>query len=559
MMVIGVVEDARVEQMAIHSFPGLAPLWRKLHHATPDQNASVGDYLNRIARALLDPDYADPDPLIAKARSLFAEQANRLSSNQLAWEIGVTLAHDLMQMQLPFVHTEVLSALYRDDNRYLWDFKEESDFAQGGAPWQDKQVRKHVSVMEFANEVEVETAGDDAQEIWVLSSELFPYEDLGKSYNELEGKEPPPQPHPYPEWDYQMQLERPAWCTVLEKRPKQGEVKVVDEIVVKHKPIIGRLRHLIEAMQPQGVQRLRKQEDGDEIDLNAAVHAMVEMRMGEQPDPRIMIRNVRKVRDLSVLLLIDLSESTNDPLPDSDNTVLQLAREATVLLADALDKIGDPFAIHGFDSNGRHDVAFEIVEALGTAPAYHVLPVGNAGNISAHWSGYCEASGVQTAACGHCQGQCPYHGPAPLTTHRPVMVGYQAAGSAPFMRGGPVAHPETIATAIRIGNPMSWSLAWAAVRDSGGWFDECTDAEILAAQALLARTEGIFCEPSSATSLAGLFKDLKAGRIRAGSTIVATLTGHGLKDPDTAIAQSQPTHGVAAEKGPIAELIGKFL
>ncbi|WP_297463074.1 VWA domain-containing protein [Ferrovum sp.] len=358
MMAIGVVEDARVEQMAIHSFPGLAPLWRKLHHATPDQNASVSDYLNRIARALLDPDYADPDPLIAKARSLFAGQVNRLSSNQLAWDIGVTLAHDLMQMQLPFVHTEVLSALYRDDNRYLWDFKEESDFAQGGAPWQDKQVRKHVSVMEFANEVEVETAGDDAQEIWVLSSELFPYEDLGKSYNELEGKEPPPQPHPYPEWDYQMQLERPAWCTVLEKRPKQGEVKVVDEIVVKHKPIIGRLRHLIEAMQPQGVQRLRKQEDGDEIDLNAAVHAMVEMRMGEQPDPRIMIRNVRKVRDLSVLLLIDLSESTNDPLPDSDNTVLQLAREATVLLADALDKIGDPFAIHGFDSNGRHDVEY---------------------------------------------------------------------------------------------------------------------------------------------------------------------------------------------------------
>ncbi|MHB1780626.1 nitric oxide reductase activation protein NorD, partial [Acidithiobacillus sp.] len=100
------------------------------------------------------------------------------------------------------------------------------------------------------------------------------------------------------------------------------------------------------------------QEDGDEIDLNAAVRAMIEMRMGEQPDPRIMMRNVRKVRDLSVLLLIDLSESTNDPVLGSDSTVLQLAREATVLLADALDKIGDPFAIHGFDSNGRHDVEY---------------------------------------------------------------------------------------------------------------------------------------------------------------------------------------------------------
>ena len=111
-------------------------------------------------------------------------------------------------------------------------------------------------------------------------------------------------------------------------------------------------------MQPQGVQRIRKQEDGDEIDLNAAIRAMIEIRLGEQPDPRIMIRNVRKVRDLSVLLLIDLSASTNDLVRGSDNSVLQLAREATVLLADAMNKIGDPFAIHGFDSNGRHDIEY---------------------------------------------------------------------------------------------------------------------------------------------------------------------------------------------------------
>ncbi len=233
---------------------------------------------------------------------------------------------------------------------------------------------------------------------------------------------------------------------------------------------------------------------------------------------------------------------------------MRLVQEISAEMPVALVNSVNPYRLQG-----QKTVAFEIVEALGTAPDYHVLPVGNAGNISAHWSGYCEASGVQTAACGHCQGQCPYHGPTPLTARRPIMVGYQAAGSAPFLRGGPVSHPETIATAIRIGNPMSWSLAWAAVRESGGWFDECTDAEILAAQALLARTEGVFCEPSSATSLAGLFKDLKAGRIEAGSTIVATLTGHGLKDPDTAIAQSQPTHAVAAEKGPIAELIERFL
>lgn len=235
---------------------------------------------------------------------------------------------------------------------------------------------------------------------------------------------------------------------------------------------------------------------------------------------------------------------------DGMRLVQEIAADMPVALVNSVN----PYRLQG-----QKTVAFEIVEALGDAPDYHVLPVGNAGNISAHWSGYCESAGRQTAACGHCQGHCPYHGPSSLATRRPIMLGYQAAGSAPFLRGAPVGHPETIATAIRIGNPMSWSLAWAAVRESGGWFAECTDEEILSAQALLARTEGIFCEPSSATSLAGFIKDVRAGRIRSGATVVATLTGHGLKDPDTAIAQSQSTHAVAADKGPIADLIAKFL
>ncbi|NDU85679.1 MAG: threonine synthase [Ferrovum sp.] len=233
---------------------------------------------------------------------------------------------------------------------------------------------------------------------------------------------------------------------------------------------------------------------------------------------------------------------------------MRLVQEISADMPVALVNSVNPYRLQG-----QKTVAFEVLEALGQAPDYHVLPVGNAGNISAHWMGYCEATGQQTAACGYCNGHCPYHAESLQGVKRPIMLGYQAAGSAPFLRGGPVSSPETVATAIRIGNPMSWSLAWAAVKESAGWFEECTDAEILAAQALLARTEGIFCEPSSATSLAGLIKDVARGKIKAGSTVVATLTGHGLKDPDTAIAQSQRPHIVAAEKGPIAELIGKFL
>jgi threonine synthase len=119
------------------------------------------------------------------------------------------------------------------------------------------------------------------------------------------------------------------------------------------------------------------------------------------------------------------------------------------------------------------------------------------------------------------------------------MAGYQAAGSAPFLRGAMVDHPETVATAIRIGHPQSWEQAWKVQQESGGWFDECSDEEILAAQKLLTSRDGIFCEPASATSVAGALRDIRSGKIPEGSTVVCTLTGHGLKDPDTAIRQCE--------------------
>ncbi len=195
-------------------------------------------------------------------------------------------------------------------------------------------------------------------------------------------------------------------------------------------------------------------------------------------------------------------------------------------------------SINPYRLQGQKTAAFEIVDALGRAPDFHCLPVGNAGNITAHWIGYSEYAGQQTAACAFCAGQCKYPHPA-VTGKRPVMVGYQAAGAAPFLRGHMVDHPETIATAIRIGHPQSWEHAWTVQKESAGWFDECTDAEILAAQKLLTEKEGIFCEPASATSVAGALRDIRSGKIPQGSSVVCTLTGHGLKDPDTAIRQCQ--------------------
>jgi threonine synthase len=197
-------------------------------------------------------------------------------------------------------------------------------------------------------------------------------------------------------------------------------------------------------------------------------------------------------------------------------------------------------SINPYRLQGQKTAAFEIVDALGRAPDYHCIPVGNAGNISAYWTGFSEYAAVKpaTKSCAFCDDVCRYERPA-VTNARPIMVGYQAAGSAPFIAGHPVENPETVATAIRIGNPQSWDLAWAAVNESGGWFDALTDEEILAAQKLLAEREGVFCEPASAISVAGLLRDIERGKIRDGAVITCTLTGHGLKDPDTAIKQSQ--------------------
>ncbi|MGE5026914.1 MAG: nitric oxide reductase activation protein NorD [Betaproteobacteria bacterium] len=360
MAVISVIEDARVETLSIHKFPGLKHLWAQLHTITAEQGNTAGDYLNRLARALLDDGYHDNDPWIAQGRVLFKEAADRLDSNQASWDIGVQLAHEFMARRIAFnPRSDLLTAPYRDDNRYFWEF-EEFDFDQALAAGYEapKQVRKYVSLMEFANEIDVETAGDDAEEIWVLGTELFPYEDMGKSFNEMEGKEPVSEPYHYAEWDYQIQLERPAWATVLEKRPKAGDLQLIDDIAAQHKRTIGRLKFLLDALQPQGVTRIRKLEDGDEVDVNAAIRAMIDIRMGQQPDPRIMMRSVRKVRDISVMVLLDLSESTNDKVSGQDYSVLDLTRQATVLLADAINKIGDPFAIHGFASDGRHNVEY---------------------------------------------------------------------------------------------------------------------------------------------------------------------------------------------------------
>ena len=183
---------------------------------------------------------------------------------------------------------------------------------------------------------------------------------------------------------------------------------------------------------------------------------------------------------------------------------------------------------------GQKTGAFEVVDALGDAPDYHLIPVGNAGNITAYWRGY-----LQYRQAGR-------------ATRLPAMLGFQAAGAAPIVEGHPISNPETVATAIRIGNPASWYGAAAAASESGGSIRAVTDEQILEAYRFLAAEESVFCEPASAASVAGLL----AYGVPAGSRVVCILTGHGLKDPDIAISQIAVPVPVEAEYDAIRAEIG---
>ncbi|MBM3673577.1 MAG: threonine synthase [Actinobacteria bacterium] len=195
-------------------------------------------------------------------------------------------------------------------------------------------------------------------------------------------------------------------------------------------------------------------------------------------------------------------------------------------------------SINPYRIEGQKTASFEIVDVLGDAPEVHCIPVGNAGNITAYWRGYLEYERLGRAG------------------RTPRMLGWQAQGASPIVRGEPVAHPETVATAIRIGNPASWEGALAARDESGGAIGMVSDDEILAAYRELAATEGLFVEPASAASVAGMRKAAASGLVEAGERVVCTVTGHGLKDPQTAIGQVQVGEAVDAEIAAVAAGLG---
>ncbi len=227
---------------------------------------------------------------------------------------------------------------------------------------------------------------------------------------------------------------------------------------------------------------------------------------------------------ISGAMVIQIDGNFDDAL----NIVKEMVAKHPIALVNSLN----PFRIEG-----QKTAAFEICDQLGKAPDLHVLPVGNAGNITAYWKGYKE------------------YKDAGKITSLPKMIGFQAAGAAPIVNGKPVPNPETVATAIRIGNPASWKGAEAARDESGGLIEAVTDEEILEAYKYLASKEGVFCEPASASTIAGVIKLSKRDFFSDGDTVVCTLTGSGLKDPENAMSLSKLPVKVKAGISEIEELL----
>lgn len=363
MFFIGMAEDARVEYCAAKAFPGLGRLWRILLSQAPSGAPAHPTLatLEHVALMLRDPAVStDDDEIEVIVRDFHLQMGRNEHNPEFSWHLGLKLYHLFAdRREVPSLRLlEKIRIPYRDDNRIIWE-RDARAFHDGGTLRDQApvQVRREASVIEMANEIDCEFAGDDAQEIWRLSTPFW-LDQEGCTLNQLEGTEPVSDPYCYPEWDYQVQLLRPDWVTVYERRQPVGLAGEIDEILTRHRPVTAKIRKIIDLLQPEGVARERNLEDGDDIDLNAAVDAMIAIRRGETPNPRVTMRHTVKHRDLAIVVLLDLSESTGDRIKESGQSILELTREACALVATAITGVGDPFAIHGFASDGRHDVRY---------------------------------------------------------------------------------------------------------------------------------------------------------------------------------------------------------
>jgi nitric oxide reductase NorD protein len=337
---VSLIEDARVEQLAIGKFPGLRRFWLPFHLAEASGVLTAPALMARLARALLDSTYFDPHAWVNKGRELFFAERVRWTDPAISRSIGGLLGNDLGQMRVQFnPRTYVIEPAYRDDNQGLWDFPNTVG-AMGET--------LHESVrFEQSESLEAERERGGGEHGTANFARLV-----------LEDTEVGIPVARYPEWDYMINRERGDWTTVLEYNPSDGRAERIEEILEKYPETAYRIAALVQAAKVSRPVRMRRQREGDRLDIEATIAAAIDLRAGLTPSPNIYGRLERRLRDLSVLLLIDASQSTNDTVTGTSRSVLELERDASVLLAYAMDGMGDPFAIHAFCSDTREDVHY---------------------------------------------------------------------------------------------------------------------------------------------------------------------------------------------------------
>ncbi len=348
---VSLIEDARVEQLATLDFPGLRRLWLPFHVASPSAAVTAVALMARLSRALLDPDYGDDDGWVAKGRRLFLDAAVRWQDPDLSRQLGSLLGNDLGQMRVQFSsRTYVVEPMYRDDNAGIWT---QSDTPQDDEDEDTLMQLVALGALKAADrppererqEPQQDTEGE------LLSPPLSRVEtDMGIPVVR------------YPEWDHLIARERQDWTTLVEYQPVPGDAARIDALLARDKPLLDRVQSLIRSAKVSRPVRLRRQPEGETLDLDAATTAVIDRRIGLTPDPLVYARLERRLRDLSVLLLLDVSESTNDIIPPIGRSVLDIEIEATALLAHAMTGLGDPFAVRAFCSDGRNDVRYQRIK-----------------------------------------------------------------------------------------------------------------------------------------------------------------------------------------------------
>lgn len=351
--VVSLIEDARVEQLAMREMPGLRRLWLPFHIAQASGALTAPSLFARLARALIDPEFEDIDGWVRKGRDMFFAAEAEWGTASISRAIGNLLGNDLGQMRVQFnPKTYVVQPPYRDDNQGLWDFGDQAE---------PQSQPDEIVVESMRLERSEEPQTDPDRERREESAE-------GLTTVAMRPDDDPDRGVPvarHPEYDYQAGRERPDWTTVVEYAPRLGRARFLDEVLDRRADEVARLTALIRAARVGRAQRIKRQAEGETLDLDACIDAVAALRAGQMPDTRVYQTMARRHRDLAVSVLLDISQSTADPVPGRDRTVLDLEREATVLLAHAMASLGDPFSVTAFSSDGREDVRLTRIKAFG--------------------------------------------------------------------------------------------------------------------------------------------------------------------------------------------------